>query len=136
MKKVLVDTSFIIAYAILSDSQHNKSIDLKDVLLNEDCYITNGVLNECITVGYNKSKSLEIANDIYYTLIDNFKIINEYEINDFNDITLSVFNKHKGKLSFIDSSLIVVMSRYNLDYLLTFDTQFSKEESIDLLPWF
>lgn len=134
MKKVLVDTSFIIAYAILSDSQHNKSIDLKDVLLNEDCYITNGVLNECITVGYNKSKSLEIANDIYYTLIDNFKIINEYEINDFNDITLSVFNKHKGKLSFIDSSLIVVMSRYNLDYLLTFDTQFSKEESIDLLP--
>lgn len=134
MKKVLVDTSFIIAYAILSDSQHNKSIDLKDILLNEDCYITNGILNECITVGYNKSKSLEIANNIYYTLIDNFKIINEYEINDFNDITLSVFNKHKGKLSFIDSSLIVVMSRYNLDYLLTFDTQFSKEESIDLLP--
>lgn len=134
MKKVLVDTSFIIAYAILSDSQHNKSIDLKDVLLNEDCYITNGVLNECITVGYNKSKSLEIANNIYYTLTDNFKIINEYEINDFNDMTLSVFNKHKGKLSFVDSSLIVVMSRHDLDYLLTFDNQFSKEESIDLIP--
>ncbi len=134
MKKVLVDTSFIIAYAILSDSQHDKSIDLKHVLLNDDCYITNGILNECVTVGYNKSKSLEIANNIYYTLNDNFKIINEYEINDFNDITLSVFNKHEGKLSFVDSSLIVVMSRYDLDYLLTFDNQFSKEESIDLIP--
>lgn len=134
MKKVLVDTSFIIAYAILSDSQHDKSIALKHVLLNDDCYITNGILNECVTVGYNKSKSLEIANNIYYTLNDNFKIINEYEINDFNDITLSVFNKHEGKLSFVDSSLIVVMSRYELDYLLTFDNQFSKEESIDLIP--
>lgn len=130
MKSVLVDTSFIIAYNIISDNQHEKSIELKEVLLNEKCYITNSILNECVTVGFNKSKDLEVANNIYYTLIDNFIVINEYEIDNFNNKTLRIFNKHEGKLSFVDASLIVVMNEFSLDYLLTFDNQFKKEETI------
>ena len=133
MKTVLLDTSFIIAFNIISDSQHDKSRELKEVLLNEDCYITNNVLNECVTVGFNKSKSLEVANNIYYTLIDNFTVINEYEISNFNTKTLRIFNKHGGKLSFVDASLIVVMNEFNLNYLLSFDKQFTKEDSINLL---
>ena len=133
MNTVLLDTSFIISYNISSDNQHDKSKELKEVLLNDDCYITNNVLNECVTVGFNKSKSLEVANNIYYSLIDNFKVINEYELSNFNSKTLRMFNKHGGKLSFVDASLIVVMNEFNLNYLLSFDKQFMKEESINCL---
>lgn len=130
---ILVDTSFIIAYNIISDTQHDKTMKMKHHLVNNECCITNSILNECVTVSFNKSKSLEIANNVYYSLIDNFKVINEYGIEKFNSKTLSIFNKHNGKLSFIDASLIVVMHEVNIDYLLTFDKQFKKEDTIKLI---
>lgn len=79
-----LDTSFIIAYAINTDNQHKKTELLEDIILNKPCYINNSILNECITVSYNKTKDLKISQEVYYILIDNFKILNEYNIINYN----------------------------------------------------
>ena len=83
--------------------------------------------------GLQQIKKLEITNNIYYSIKDNFTIINEYDINLINVRTLDIFNKHSGKLSFVDSSLIVVMNVFDIDNLLTFDKQFEKEKTIETI---
>lgn len=129
-----LDTSFIIAYTIATDNQHTKTEVLEDIILNNLCYINNSILNECITVSYNKTKSLEISQEVYYIIIDNFKILNEYNIVNYNAKTMDLFKKHNGKLSFTDSGIITTMKENNIFDLLTFDTQFKKENSINVIP--
>lgn len=132
-KPYFLDTSFIIAYAIATDNQHTKTETLEDIILNNPCYINNSILNECITVSYNKTKSLELSQEVYYIIIDNFKIINEYSILNYNAKTMDLFKKHEGKLSFTDSGIITTMKENNINDLLTFDTQFKKENSINVI---
>lgn len=128
-----VDTSFIIAYAISTDNQHTKTEPLEDIILSNECYINNSVLNECVSVSYNKTKSLEISQEVYYILIDNFKILNEYDIINYNAKTMGLFNKHEGKLSFTDAGIIITMTENNIKDLLTFDKQFKKESTINVI---
>ena len=128
-----LDTSFIIAYAINTDNQHKKTELLEDIILNKPCYINNSILNKCITVSYNKTKDLKISQEVYYILIDNFKILNEYNIVNYNAKTIDLFNKHNGKLSFTDAGIITTMKDNNIFNLLTFDTQFKKEISINVI---
>lgn len=128
-----VDTSFIIAYAISTDNQHTKTEPLEDIILSTECCINNSVLNECVSVSYNKTKSLEISQEVYYIVIDNFKIINEYDIVNYNAKTMGVFNKHEGKLSFTDAGIITTMTENNIKDLLTFDKQFKKESTINVI---
>lgn len=128
-----LDTSFIIAYAISTDNQHTKTEPLEDIILNNNCYINNSILNECITVSYNKTKDLEISQEVYYIIIDNFKILNEYNIINYNDKTMDLFNQHKGKLSFTDAGIITTMKANNILNLITFDTQFKKENTINVI---
>lgn len=132
-KMYFLDTSFIIAYAIATDNQHTKTNSLEDIILNNSCYINNSILNECITVSYNKTKSLKISQELYYIIIDNFKILNEYNIVNYNAKTMDLFKKHEGKLSFTDSGIITTMKENNINNLLTFDSQFKKEESINVI---
>ena len=133
MNNYFLDTSFIIAYMIDSDNQHHKTESLEHIILNNECCINNSVLNECVTVSYNKSKNIDISQELYYILIDNFCILDEYDILNFNDKTMDIFKKHKGNLSFTDSGIITTMAENKIDYLLTFDDQFKKEGSITVI---
>ena len=128
-----LDTSFIMAYTIATDNQHIKTDSLESLILKNNCYITNGVLNECVSVSFNKTKSLAISNEVYYILIDNFNILNEYDIANYNDKTLEIFNNHDGKLSFTDAGIITTMKGNNIDNLISFDKEFKKETSINVI---
>lgn len=133
MNRYFLDTSFIIAYMIESDNQHHKADNLENIILNNECYINNSILNECITVCNNKSKDIELSQELYYILIDNFQIINEYEIIGFNDKTMNFFKKHGGNLSYTDAGIITTMVEKNMGFLLSFDKQFKEEDSITVI---
>lgn len=133
MSNYFLDTSFIIAYTIGTDNQHKKTEVFEDIILNNECCINNSILNECVTVCFNKTKDLRICKEIYYILIDNFKIINEYNINNYNAKTMDTFLKHGGKLSFTGSGIITTMVENDIKYLLTFDNEFKRDENISVL---
>ena len=57
MSKLLIDSSFIIALFRRNDGLHQKAIKNKDIL-NNDCYITDGILAEVMTIIDRKLRTL------------------------------------------------------------------------------
>ena len=131
MSKYFFDSSFIIALALDNDSNKSKALELTD-LLSEECYIGDNVIEEVVNV-VNLKGDANKAETLYNFMMDNFKIINEHEIPNYNTKTIKVFKKFNGKLSYTDSSMIVTVLEYNIDFLVSFDKQFKREERITVV---
>ena len=130
--KIFVDSSFLIALVNENDSLHEKSLEYIDLIEKNDCYISNLVIKEVITVIGNKI-DLETAISAFDLINDIFHVINEYEIKDFNSTTMLIYEKHNTKLSFTDCSIIVDMHYHKIENLLSFDKEFKKAEGINLI---
>lgn len=131
MSKYFFDSSFIIALALDNDSNKSKALELTD-LLSEECYIGDNVIEEVVNV-VNLKGDANKAETLYNFMMDNFKIINEHEIPNYNTKTIKVFKKFNGKLSYTDSSMIISVLEHNIDYLVTFDNEFKREERITVV---
>lgn len=135
--KYFLDTSFIMALVLDSDTNYNKAVKL-DYILNEKCFINNNVLNEVLTLTGRKI-NIDSAKEIYYNLIDSFEVLNEYDILNYNSENFKIFEKYVGinsnktKLSFTDSSIILTMKEFEIDSLVTFDNEFKRVEGINLI---
>ena len=131
--KVFLDSSFIIAYAIESDSDYKTACNLDEKgIFNNDCYVSNLIVNEIVTVIGNKI-DLKLAIDTYNAVKDNFTIINEYEITNFNDIVIKTYQKYNTKLSFIDCAILEIMKENKIKNLVTFDKEFKRVKNINLI---
>ena len=134
MKKVLLDSSFIIAIFRNNDPLHQRAIENRDVLEN-DCYISNGIISEVLTILAQKTKDIALVRLVYNYMKDNFTIINESDINMYNDNVFAIFekyNRNKFKLGFIDCSQVVIYNLYDLDYVVSFDGEFKLFEEVEL----
>lgn len=134
MKKILVDTSFIVSLFRKNDENHRIAKENATLIENNKCYITNYVLNEVITILAMRTKDIELTKMVYYFMQDNFIIINEQETTNFNTRVMKIFKKYNRDtfhLSFIDCSLILLFKEYNLDFLVSFDKWFEKVEEIE-----
>ena len=140
MKKIFLDTSFILAYVNSNDELHGTALRLDEVenVLSKDCYINNNVLNEVLTLTGRKI-NINAAEKIYYGLVDSFEILNEYNIVNYTAGTFNIFkkivgpNSKKTKLSFTDSSIILTMQESNITDLVSFDQQFENFDDINLI---
>lgn len=81
--KIFLDSSFIIALINDKDSLHKKALEFVELTEANECYISNLIINEVITVIGNKL-SLEVAISSYDLLTSVFNIVNEYDVSDFN----------------------------------------------------
>ena len=140
MRKVFLDTSFILAYGNSNDELHENALRLEEAenILSQDCYINNNVLNEVLTLTGRKI-NIDAAEEIYYGLIDSFEILKEYTIFNYTAKTFDIFkkivgsNSKKTKLSFTDSSIILTMNESNITDLVSFDQQFKNFNKINLI---
>ena len=135
MKKILLDSSFIIAIFRKNDPLHQRAIENKEVLDN-DCYISNEIVSEVITILGQKTKDIALVRLAYNYMKDNFTIIDESSINMYNDNVFAIFekyNKNKFKLGFIDCSEVFIYEYYNLGYVASFDGEFKLFDEIKLL---
>ena len=133
--KILLDSSVIIAIFRKNDPLHQRAIENKEILDN-DCYISNGIVSEVITILGQKTKDIGLVKLAYNYMKDNFTIINESDINMYNDNVFAIFekyNKNKFKLGFIDCSEVVIYEYYNLDYVASFDDEFKLFDEINLM---
>lgn len=135
MKKIFLDSSFIIAIFRKNDPLHQRAIENRDILKN-DCYISNGIISEVITILGQKTKDIEQVRLVYNYLKDNLTVIDESDINMYNDSVFAIFekyNKNKFRLGFIDCSEVVICESYGLDYIASFDEEFEQFEEINLI---
>ncbi|MBO6122520.1 MAG: PIN domain-containing protein [Methanobrevibacter sp.] len=131
MKKLFVDSSYLIAIALNNDSNTQKALKLS-VLLDEDCYVSDKVINGVVTVVNNRGNYKQ-AIKVYQYMVDNFKIINEHEIANYNVKTIQIFEKYEGNLGFTDSAIIVTMLEYGIGNILSFDKGFLREGRINVI---
>lgn len=131
MRKIFIDSSYLIAIAVNNDSNTEKALQLKE-LLSEECYISDKVINEVVTV-VNTRGNYKQAVIVYHYMVDNFKIINEYEILNYTEKTIQIFEKYEGNLSFTDSAIIVLMLEMGINNLLSFDHGFKREGRINVI---
>lgn len=134
MSKLLIDSSFIIALFRRNDGLHQKALENKNIL-NNDCYITDGIIAEVITIIGQKTKDITLVRKVYNYLKDNFTIIHESEINMYNDNVYAIFEKYNQnnfKVGFIDCSQVIIYNHYNLDYVVSLDNGFRLFEEIEL----
>lgn len=135
--KYFLDTSFIMALVLDSDSNHEKALGLLHIL-SEDCYVNNNVLNEVLTLSGRKL-NIDAAREIFYGLIDTFTILNEYDISNYNNKNFEIFeefvgiNSKRTKLSFTDSSIILTMKEYDISNIISFDDEFKRMDDINLI---
>ena len=138
MRKLLFDTNFIVAYVLASDAIHQRAIDLEDKedILNNELYITNHIIDEVVTIIGQKASPKD-AIDVYRLMKDNFIIINEYEVFDFNDKVMSRYNNMNDsgnqRIGFTDCSIIEVAKLYDLDAVVTFDKAFEENGDIEII---
>ena len=133
--KILLDSSFIIAIFRKNDPLHQRAIENKEILDN-DCYISNGIVSEVITILGQKTKDIALVRLVYNYMKDNFTIINESDINMYSDNVFAIFekyNKNKFKLGFIDCSEVVIYEYYNLDSVASIDEEFKLFDEINLM---
>lgn len=136
MSKIFIDSSILVPLFWKEYPNHNKVAKHLSIIKNNECYMSNGILSEVMTVLGMKTKNIDLVKIVYDYLQDNFKILNEYEINDFNFKVFSVFqkyNKNAFKVSFIDCSSVVIVDEYGLDNVMSLDKDFKRFEEIDLV---
>ena len=75
MTKYFLDTNFIIGLILSNDDLHMKSVELNDKydLENQDCYVSNHVLDEIITI-IGQYEGSNLAYNTYLMIKDNFTI--------------------------------------------------------------
>lgn len=114
------------------DSLHKKALEYLELLDANECYISNLIINEVITIIGNKI-DLKTTISTYDLLNRVFDIINEYESKDFNYNTMIIYETYNTKLSFTDSSIIEVMRKNNIINLVSFDKEFKRVKNINLI---
>lgn len=100
-----------------------------------ECYISNTILIEIITVLMKRTKNIQLVKTVYFYLNDNFIIINEYGIEDYNEKVFNIFQKYNQntyKVSYVDCSSIVISNYFNIDVVLSLDNGFKLFKEIDL----
>ena len=134
MSRILVDSSFLIALFRKDDLNHYFAIENRDVL-NNSCFVTNLVISEVLTVLAMKTKDMELVKLAFNFINDNFTLIKEFHMHNFNYNVFSSFsqyNSDKYNLSFVDSSLVYLSDVHGFK-LLTLDNGFKEIDNIDLV---
>ena len=137
MSKYFFDANFIIA--IFREIEVNNELAIskcEELLSNHECYISNAVFNEVITVLTMRIKDLDLTIKAHYFMKDNLIILNEFGVSNFNENVFEIFkkiNEKTFKVSFTDCSIVFLYKYYNLDYIVTFDKNFKLFDDINLL---
>jgi len=134
MSKILLDTNFIISLLLENDDNHNRTIELKNEgIFENECYVTNLVIQELFTVLGMLTKDSDYVMQVYHMVKDNFSIIDEYNIDKFNDKVATIYHKYNTKLSFVDSSLIKVLEEYHLDSIVSFNKDLKNKSNVEVI---
>ena len=132
MGQYFIDTTFLLSLILENDENHEKAVRLVHKrILENDCYLSNFILNEVITIIGNQLDEI-ISQKVYQMIIDNFIILNEYDVPEFKNTAMDLYVNFKTILSFTDCITIALMEHNNIKNLLTFNENFNKCESIEI----
>lgn len=125
---VFIDTNVSVALEDENDSTHKRAIQLSEFLLNQHnvkFYTSSEVISETLTV-----ISRKLGKEVAKKFVSKHK--NSHMIDIFFDEflyrkTLNSYLKLRQKsISFVDCSNVVIMKKYKIKYIFSFDEDFKK----------
>ena len=132
---IFLDTSFLVAYIVDKDTNHEKAVSLmKEIVEGEhgSAITSEYVFDETVTVVLVRSKSLESAvktGDIIKESIPVLDVGN----NVFEASWKRFRNQKNTKLSFTDCTILEMVESNHLDKLATFDREFEGADNFKVL---
>ncbi|PVU68016.1 PIN domain nuclease [Sulfolobus sp. SCGC AB-777_G05] len=132
MDKLLLDTSYFIAYLNNNDANHERALKLSEKIKEYEAVITDYIFDELITFliyHVNKNYAVKVAKLI-------LEKVKEGELNIFLvdwEVFVNAINylvKYERKLSFTDCTTLSSMDKLNTQFMLSFDRDF---DNINLL---
>lgn len=132
---VFLDTSFLVSYFNEHDINHAKSVLLMEKIMGDEYgifYISDYIFDEYVTVLLARIKDLKIVADYGEDLKEGTQLV-MVERPDFDEAWAFFKHQRGTSLSFTDCITAVLMKRYRIQFLASFDKEFSKLKEIFLL---
>ncbi|MEX2689892.1 MAG: type II toxin-antitoxin system VapC family toxin [Candidatus Njordarchaeum guaymaensis] len=125
---VFIDTGIFVALRNADDVNHHRAVRLMRKILSEKhnrIYTSNFVFNEAVTVALVRTKRIDVAVDIGNYILSSRKIRIIHVDHEIFRLAWNIFQKYSDKaLSFTDASILAIMKKYGITYLMTFDSRF------------
>ena len=121
------DSCFMIGLFIKTDNFYEKSHHLLKMIKKEKVLINNTVVNEVL----NSFKNTK--NDVKLNKITNYlfnEIQTDYLTEDDYKKALDYYNYYNTSINFSDCTVLVTMNKYNIDKIVSFDSDFNKIKGI------
>ena len=126
---IFIDTGAWVALNEKKDSYHTKATLFIEKIKDGDfnfgpTHTSDFVLQETYTYllyNYNYKAAVDIVNKIHRSNV----IIHPFNSMQFDRVWEKIENEKKG-LSFIDWTSIILMKKYNIEHIFSFDSDFSK----------
>ena len=123
---IFLDTSFLVAYIVDKDTNHEKAVSLmKEIVEGEhgSAITSEYVFDETVTVVLVRSKSLDSAVRTGDLIKESIPVL-EVGNNIFEASWKRFRNQKNTKFSFTDCTILEMVESNHLDKLATFDREF------------
>lgn len=125
---IFVDTSFLIALLIKTDSHHEKALKIAESI-HERKVINSTVLNE--TLNAFTGKGGKIGEELYQIIEEMFDI--EYLNQADYEHAMETYLHFDSSINFSDCTILSTMIRNKIDKIISFDSDFEKVKGIKII---
>lgn len=125
---IFVDTSFLIALLVKTDSHHEKALKIAESI-HERKVINSTVMNE--TLNAFTGKGGKIGKELYQIIEEMFDI--EYLNQSDYEHAMEIYLHFDSSINFSDCTILSTMIRNKIDKIISFDSDFEKVKGIKII---
>ena len=125
---IFVDTSFLIALLVKTDSHHEEALKIAESI-HERKVINSTVLNE--TLNAFTGKGGKIGEELYQIIEEMFDI--EYLNQADYEHAMEIYLHFDSSINFSDCTILSTMIRNKIDKIISFDSDFEKVKGIKII---
>lgn len=122
---IFLDSSYLIALFVKKEENHQRAVDLAEIIKNEEKLISKLVIAETITVLKKKLQTKDIAK--IYEILKDFTTAEDSHL---FDNAFKHFVKYDGEISFFDAVYIALMEDFRIHQIASFDSDFEGKKGI------
>lgn len=127
-QKIFIDANFICSLYNPEDSLYKKANDIKRLIKEFDPALSNFILLEIYTI-LSQRISKKFAIEFGKRIRQRHQYVLFWVDRKLEDEVWAIFKKIKDKnFSYVDASILAVMQKERINYLLSFDEYFKKLE--------
>ena len=125
---IFVDTSFLIALLVKTDSHHEKALKIAESI-HERKVINSTVMNE--TLNAFTGKGGKIGKELYQIIEEMFDI--EFLNQSDYEHAMEIYLHFDSSINFSDCTILSTMIRNKIDKIISFDSDFEKVKGIRII---